>query len=131
MRNAARNNVMSSFTITVSEKTGATAKAGDAKVAGTKFNATGEIQAALIPTASLGSSMAKFGVVRYANGSADIHITNANNAKRIIKFSQGEFECLTPAGGKLTYTREGVDNWKVTFNGKETYLIPDAVIQGG
>lgn len=129
-RNAARNNVKANFTVTVTVKNAA-GKPGDAKVAGTQFNATGMLQTALTPTATMGSSESDFGVIRYANGDADIHITNANQLKRVIKFSKGEFQCLKPSGGKLSYTRSGSDTWKVTFNGQETYLIPDAVITGG
>ena len=129
-RNAARNNVKANFTVTVTIKNNA-AKSGDAKVAGTQFNATGKLQTALVPTAAMGSSESDFGVIRYANGDADIHITNANQQKRVIKFSKGEFQCIKPGGGKLSYNRNGPDTWKLTFNGQETYLIPDAVIVGG
>jgi hypothetical protein len=129
-RNAARNNVKANFTVTVTVKNAET-RPGDAKVAGTQFNATGQLKAALVSGAAPGSSMADFGVIRYANGNADIHITNANSQKRVFKFSKGEFECSLPAGGKLTYNRSSADEWKVTLNGQETYLIPDVVIVGG
>lgn len=129
-RNAARNNVKANFTLTVAVKNGAT-KPGDAKVAGTKFNATGEVQAALVPTATLGSSMAEFGVIRYANGEADIHLTNANGGKRIIKYSNGSFKCISPSGCKVTSTRRNSEEWVVKFNDTESYLIYNAIVFGG
>lgn len=129
-RNAARNNVKANFTVTVTVKNSA-GKSGDAKVAGTKFNATSIINAALTPDVAIGTTKADVGVIRYANGDAELHITNAKKQQRIFRFSKGEFTCTFPEGWKVETARNDRDEWIVSVNGQEFYQIPDAVITGG
>jgi len=133
MRSSARNNVKANFTVTVTVTGGAAPKQGDALVPGTKFNATGIIDAALTPDVAIGSTKADVGVIRYANGDAELHITNAKKQQRIFKYSKstGKFTSVFPEGWKLETTRSGEYDWIVTVNDQEYYKIPEAVVFGG
>jgi hypothetical protein len=133
MRSAARNNVKANFTVTVTVKGSAATKPGDALVPGTKFNATSIIDAALTPDVAIGSTKADVGVIRYANGDAELHITNAKKQQRIFRYSKatGKFTCTFPEGWKLETTKSGEYDWIVSVNDQEYYKIPEAVIVGG
>jgi hypothetical protein len=100
----------------------------DAKVAGTNFNATGQLRSSK-GKAAPGSVMSDFGVKRNGSGGADVYVTYPGSSQRILRFSQGEWTCLS-SDCKLTYTRKS-DEWEVTVNGTYHFSIPDAVINGG
>lgn len=126
MASAARKNESANYGLTISVPAGGSG-GGDAKVAGTSYNATGKVPAAL-GTAKKGSVQADFGVIRKSDGSAELHLKVPNGLQQKIKFERGEWTCLSCTG--IKYTKNG-DEWTVTINDYERYYIPDAVITGG
>jgi hypothetical protein len=124
MASAARRNESANFGLSISA-TGSSS--GDAKVAGTNYNATGKVQAA-VGTGKKGSAMADFGVIRNADGSAELHLKVSGGYQQKVKFVRGEWSCISCTG--LKYTKKG-DEWELILNDYERYYIPDAVITGG
>jgi hypothetical protein len=100
----------------------------DAKVSGTNYNATGKLRSSK-GKAAPGSVMSDYGVKRTGSGGADVYVTYPGSIQRILRFSQGEWTCLS-SDCKLTYTRTS-DEWEVIVNGTYHFSIPDAVINGG
>jgi len=123
MRSTARRGEKKNYSLQISIP--ATSNSGDAKVAGTNYNATGDLRAAI------GSkpSSAKFGVIRN-NGGAEVHATLPGKSKRVFIFSQGEWSCKS-ANCKLSFAKISSDEWELIVNSSEKYYIPDAVIYGG
>jgi hypothetical protein len=126
MASAARRNESANYGLAISVPGGGTS-GGDAKVAGTQYNATGKVPAAL-GTAKRGSVQADFGVIRNSDGSAELHLKIPNGLQQKIRFERGEWSCVSCTG--IKYTKNG-DEWTVTINDYERYYIPDAVITGG
>jgi len=126
MRNAARTGKVSNFSITFHILSGHAAAPGQAGPV--KFNASGNTRC------STGSStltlQCAFRVVRKPGGSAEIWLDRpaAKGQPRVLLFSQGEFTSKDNA--KVSTRKEG-DTWYVTVDGKEVYMIPDAMILGG
>ena len=127
MRSAARRNEKGTFTLTVTREQGNATS--DAKVAGTNYSATGILQGAL-GNQAIGTTKADFGVIRYSNGSARVHITFPGRAKRSLYFSKGLWSCDDPQCN-VKATRIGDDEWDLVINGDEKVRLPDAVIVGG
>ncbi|OOV28686.1 hypothetical protein BXU11_01685 [Flavobacterium sp. LM5] len=123
MRSTARRGEKKSFSLQISIP--GASNNGDAKVAGTKYNATGDLRAA---NGSKPTS-AKFGVIR-SNGGAEVHATMPGKSKRVFVFSQGEWTCKS-GNCKLSFAKISSDEWEIICNGTEKYYIPDAVIYGG
>lgn len=128
MRSDARRNKSASFTLQIMLKPAKDASA-DAKVEGTPFNATGQLQYA-VGNAQMGSAMANFGVIRNGNGEATIHLQNPAGDEYIIRYAKEKFSCLSK-DCHVKATKKGTDGWAVTINQKETFLLPEAVIFGG
>ena len=107
----------------------ATPAFSDAKVPGTPYHATGDINC------SIGSGKMKscpFGVIRKGNGNGTVVITTPNGSKRSISFKKGKaigYDQSQADHGKFSATKKG-DLSTITI-GKEHYEIPDAVIFGG
>jgi hypothetical protein len=123
---AASENRSVNFGLTVGLVKPAVSK--DAKVAGTNYNATGKLRSSK-GKAAAGSVMSDFGVKRTGSGGADVYVTYPGSTQKILRFSQGEWTCLS-SNCTLTYTRNS-DEWEVTVNGTYHFSIPDAVINGG
>lgn len=123
MRSSARRGEKASYSLSISIPTAS--KSVDAKVAGTNYNATGDLRAAIGST----PKSAKFGVIR-SNGGAEVHATLPGKSKRVFVFSQGEWSCKS-ANCKLTFAKISSDEWELIVNSSEKYYIPDAVIYGG
>jgi hypothetical protein len=126
MRNAARAGKVSNFSITFHLLSGHQAAAGQAGPA--KFDASGNTRCSTgSPTLNL---QCAFRVARKAGGSAELWLDRpaAKGQTRVLLFSQGKFTSRDSA--KVT-TRKESDTWYVTVDGKEVYMIPDAMILGG
>ncbi|MGL5034987.1 MAG: hypothetical protein ACRC6M_14425 [Microcystaceae cyanobacterium] len=101
----------------------------DAKVPGTPYHATGDINC------SIGSGKMQscpFGVIRQGNGNGTVVVTKSNGSKRSIVFKKGKaigYDQSKAKAGKFNATKEGDLNQ--VHIGKEHYEIPDAVIFGG
>ena len=63
---------------------GAPARAGDAKVAGTPYHATGEVRCA---AGTAAWSMCAFGVIRGGPGNAEVHLTAPDGTTRVLRFA--------------------------------------------
>jgi hypothetical protein len=126
MRNAARAGKTSNFSITFHILPGHAASPGAPGPA--VANATGNTKCST-GAASLNLQCA-FKVFRKAGGSAEIRLSKpaAKGQTRVLFFSRGEF--TTDDKAKVS-TRKDSDTWYVTVDGKEVYMIPDAMILGG
>lgn len=128
MRSAARNNTKANFTLTVSVNGGSAGSgSGDAKVAGTSYHATGKVRSSM-GDEPRGSVMSDFGVIRTSNSKAEVHVTYPKTMKRVLMFNDGEWTAPGARGIKFT---KNADEWAITVNDYEHYLIPDAIITGG
>jgi hypothetical protein len=134
MRSAARRNEMANYTLTVGIKGIATAApalgtapAGDAKVKGTPYHATGQVPCSM-GDAPRGSAQCEFGVIRGKPGNAEVHVTPPGGFKRVLIFAGGEVS--SEGDAKVKASKSG-DTWSVDVNDYEHYRIPEAVISSG
>lgn len=132
MRSAARRNEKANYTLTVGI-TGAQAGAahsGDAKVAGTQFNATGNIPCFMGGGQPTGSC--PFGVTREGNGTGMVTVTKPDGRTRAIFFEKGKatgYDMSQADPGKFRAEKKG--DLYIIHIGQERYEIPEAVIFGG
>lgn len=133
MRSAARRNEVAKYRLEIivsgaAERTGA--PASDAKVAGTKYHATGEVPCSMgggQPTRSC-----PFGVVREGPGKGAVTITKPDGGSRTIFFEGGRatgYDRSQADADELSASRDG--DLTIVRIGSERYEIPDAVIDGG
>lgn len=128
-RNAARQNVTANYTLTV-EAPGSGNSTGDAKVAGTQFNATGKVRS-YTGNASNNIKMADFGVIRSGANKASVHLTYPGGMIQVVNFKDGEWTCGSKGCNKLKFERLNGGEWKVVVDDYTTFFIPDEVINGG
>lgn len=108
----------------------AAASQSDTKVAGTDYNATGEIPCAMGGGAPTGSCF--FGVKREGNGSGIVTVTKSDGRTRAIFFENGvatSSDASQADGGE--FRAEKQSDMNIIHIGEERYEIPDAVILGG
>ncbi len=132
MRSAARRSETADYTLTVGITGSAAANlgsapAGDAKVKGTPYHATGKVPCSM-GSAPQSSPQCDFGVIRGKHGNAVIHVTPPGGFKRVLNFAGGTV--TSDAGAKVKASKSG-DMWSVDVNDHEHYRIPEAVISGG
>jgi hypothetical protein len=135
MRSAARRNETSNYTLTVGVTGGAAAAgqppgrapAGDAKVKGTPYHATGTVRCSA-GTEPAGAKECEFGVIRGAAGAAEVHVTYPGAFKRVLRFAGGK---VTADDARSVSATKSGDTWSVDVNDYEHYQIPDAVVVGG
>lgn len=130
MRSAARRDEASNYTLTVGitgSPSAAAAPAGDAKVKGTPYHATGKVPCAM-GNAAPGSQQCDFGVIRGKAGEAEVHVTPPGGFKRVLRFAGGK---VTADGASAVKSSKSSDDWMVEVNDYERYRIPEAVISGG
>lgn len=134
MRSAARRNEVANYTLTVGITGGVAASAalgaapaGDAKVKGTPYHATGTVPCSF-GAAPPGSAQCGFGVIRGKVAHAELHLTPPNGPKRVLTFAGSKV--TSDADAKVKAGKNG-DLWSVDVNDTEHYRIPEAVISGG
>jgi hypothetical protein len=134
MRSAARRNDTANYTLTVGITGSSTAapasgaaRAGDAKVTGTPYHATGQVPCSM-GSAPSGAAQCDFGVVRGKPGNAEIHVTPPGGLRRVLRVVGDKV--TSDAGAKVKTSKSG-DMWSVEVNDYEHYRIPEAVITGG
>lgn len=129
VRSAARRNERSDYTLDVAITAGSAGGASqyDALVAGTNFNATGEIPCARY----MGQPMAscRFGVIRRGDGDATVQVFWPDGGERFIYFESGAATSSDSAAG--IYSEKRSDLNMVSIGTDERFAIPDAVIFGG
>lgn len=100
----------------------------DARVAGTAFQATGEIPCATAkgqPTVPC-----RFGVARQGLGKAVVTVFLPGGAQRLIRFDNGVPSGTdAPDGARLSFTHQA-DLFMISINA-ERFEIPEAVVNGG
>lgn len=122
MRSAARRGEKATYTLKIEIP----AASHDAKVPGTNYHATGEIDAAI----GQDKTTAEFGVIR-SNGGAEVHTTlKSTGVKRVFVFSQGVWKCKS-SGCQFSFSKIKSDEWELICNGTEKYYIFEAVVYGG
>ena len=132
MRSAARRHEKANYALEISV-TGAgdasgigAAPAGDARVRGTPYHATGSVPCSM-GAAPEGSAQCKFGVIRGTPGNAEVHVTPPGGFERVLTFAGGK---VTSEGATVKASKSA-DLWSVDVDDHEHYRIPDAVISGG
>jgi hypothetical protein len=73
---------------------------------------------------------ADFGVTRYSDRTADVHVNFPGQYTRILHYANGAWTCKS-SDCKVEYRRPNSDEFIVIVNGNETYIIPNAVVFGG
>lgn len=135
MRSAARRNESAPYGLTVAVTGGAAgesasalgqAPAGDAKVKGTRYHATGPLPCAM-GNASMGSTPCEFGVVRGEPGNAEVHIRPTGGLERVLSFRG---DTVTSGSDKVKASKSG-DLWTIEVNDYEHYQVYESVISGG
>ena len=101
----------------------------DALVAGTNYNATGNVPCQMggAPTGNC-----DFGVVREGNGNGHVTITKPDGSKRTIFFEEGKatgYDSSQADNQEFKAAKES--DMYVIHIGEERYEIPEAVIFGG
>ncbi len=132
MRSAARRSESADYTLTVGVTGDAAtpalgrAPAGDAKVKGTPYHATGGVPCSM-GSAPEASAQCRFGVIRGTPGNAEVHLTPPGGFERVLTFTG-----VNVSGGdaKVKASKTG-DLWTIEVNDYEHYRIPEAVISGG
>jgi hypothetical protein len=135
MRAAARRGATARYalTIAVTGRPGVAAGAlpptrpGDAKVPGTRYNATGDVQCALTASAPMGRCPA--GVMRFVSGEATVEIKLPGGQMRHIYFRDGRATGHDAGNVAFSVRRQGDLN--IVRVGGETYRIVDAFVVGG
>lgn len=127
MRSAARRNEKADFSLEVSIM-GTPVSAHDAKVAGTEFHATGLTRCS-VGTDAKGSATCDFGVIRHGLNDAEVHISTPGGDKRVLVF-KGESVTARDKSLKVSSVKQG-DEWEVSVNDFEYFIIPEAIINGG
>lgn len=124
VRAVARRGTRSDFTLRVSITGGEAhaASSQDARVAGTRFHATGTVPCAR--AAAQPMAQCRFGVVRGGAGAAEVTIFWPDGGSRVIAFAGGR-----PTGAGLAARKDG-DLFRIAI-GAERFEIPEAAITGG
>jgi hypothetical protein len=129
-RNAARRGVQAQYALEVKisdpQAAEGRARETDAKVAGTDFNATGEIPCAR----SEGQPMTpcRFGVIRQGAGDATLRVFWPSGGERNIYFKGGKAQSSDAVAAVRTEKSRDLNR---VFIGAERFEIPDAAIYGG
>jgi len=131
MRNAARRNETSNYTLTV----GVTGKAlpplaasKDALIPGTKFHASAQV-ACTPPFDPKPQQCEAFVIRRGFDGTATVEIRGPKSMLRRILFVGGA-PVASDSAEAMTHSRDG-DRTMVKFGADERYDLPDALIRGG
>jgi hypothetical protein len=131
MRNAARRNETSDYTLTI----GVTGKAlaplpasQDALLPGTKFHASGSVKCVQPFGDGKPQQCEAFVIRRGRDGTATVEIPTTGVKRRIL-FVSGK-PVASDSAEKLTVTHQG-DVTTVKFESGESYDIPDALVIGG
>jgi hypothetical protein len=132
MRNAARRNEVSAFTLAISVTGKALAPlpaSQDALLPGTPFHASGSIPCLPMPYGDTKPQRCDAFVIRRGvDGTATVEIPSKGFTRRIL-FVQGK-PVASDSSEKMTVARKG-DTTIVTFESGEYYEIVDALVFGG
>lgn len=127
MRATARRGETANYSLTIAVSGAAPRASADAKVAGTKYNATADISCVVTPGGPAGAC--KAGVIRRGQGNATVEMQTPDGGQRSITFTGGK-PTGSNAGMPLRSSRDG-DITTVRIGATEVYFIPDAFVSGG
>ncbi len=137
MRSAARRNEVASYTLAVGINAPAgEARADDAKVAGTPYQATGMVPCSVGPDPK-GSAQCSFGVIRGAPGNAEVHLAavgfdvklHPDRVETVLVFAGDTVTSRNP--NQKVAAEKNADTWSIGVDGFRFYVIPEAVVNGG
>jgi len=131
MRNAARRNETSNYTLTIrvtGKALGPLAASKDALIAGTRYHASAQV-ACTPPFDSKPQRCEAFVVRRGFDGTATLEVRGPASMLRRILFVAGA-PVASDATEPLTHSRDG-DRTMVKIGADERYEVPDALIRGG
>lgn len=132
MRSAARRNEVADYRLEMTIAAsggGGGAPSNDAKVPGTDFHATGEIDCSM-GAGAMGTC--PFGVIRRGNGDADVHVTKPDGSMRVIFFEGGKATGADLSQADMgAFSAEQQDGQTIVRIGEERYEIFEAVVYGG
>ena len=134
MRSAARRDEVANFTLEVAIDAPASTTdvtSPDAKLAGTDFNATGQIPCAR--QAGQPMNQCEFGVKREGNGNGMITVFWPDGGNRVIFFEMNtptSFDQSQADGNAQMVVDQNSDLYIVTI-GDQRFEIPEAVMTGG
>jgi hypothetical protein len=131
MRAAARRNEIAKYRLEmiISGSSGSQA-AGDAKVAGTDYHATGMVPCSMEGGNPKGSCA--FGVQREGNGSGMVTVMKPDGRTRTIFFENGQATGYDESqADPAEFSASKESDLSIVRIGREVYEIPDAVIYGG
>ncbi len=130
MRSAARRDEVANYTLGIAIDAAAPAASTDAKVAGTTYEATGEIPCSMGGGAPTGSC--PFGVERQGEGSAFVTVTKPDGRTRMIIFEKGVATGYDfSQADNQPFSASKDSDLSTIMIGQERYEIPDAVPFGG
>ena len=132
MCSAARRNEVANYRLTVGisgapDPVAGAAPAGDVKVEGTPYHATGQVPCSM-GDAPQGSAQCDFGVIRGKPGNAEVHLTPPGGFERVLVFAGAT---VSSDGASTVKASKSDDWWSIDVNDYEHYRIPEAVISGG
>jgi hypothetical protein len=130
MRSAARRNEVANYSLSV-EITGGSKlphyPSHDAKVPGTPYHATGDVECKLGDT-SKGYDQCPFGVIRKGLGVAQVDVTPPGGLKRKLHF---DHDRVTTGSDEKIKAHNENGMWIIEVNDYEHYKIFESVIVGG
>ncbi len=143
MRSAARRNETAHYTLNVGITSAparaaatSTAAAGDAKVPGTPYHATGKVPCSVGPDPK-GSAQCSFGVIRGAPGNAEVRLAAAGydvalhpDEVQTVFIFKGDTVTSRDSSKTVTAEKNGA-TWSIGVDDFYFYTIPEAVISGG
>jgi hypothetical protein len=131
MRAGARRNEVANYRLEmIISGSGGSQAAGDAKVEGTDYHATGMVPCSMGGGEPKGSCA--FGVQREGDGNGMVTVTKPDGRTRTIFFENGEatgYDFSQADPGEFSASRKS--DLSIVRIGSEVYEIPDAVIFGG
>ena len=130
MRSAARRNEVANYDLSIRITGSPKAvdhQSHDAKVPGTSYHATGNVECKLGDT-SKGYDQCPFGVIRKGLDVAQVDVTPPGGFKRKLYF---DHDRVTTDNNEKVKSRKDNGMWVIEVNDYEHYKIFDAVIVGG
>lgn len=125
MRSDARRNVTANFKLSVAV-TGTSSNSNSG--GSSEYSATGICQSYYGDSGT--KIETRFGVKRINSNHATVRLMMPSKNERVVVFDRGTWSCTSP-NCSLQWDRVNGDDWKLTINEMEVYILPDAIITGG
>ncbi len=94
-----------------------------------EYDATARLPCSLQGSVTRDGADCPAGVKRDAKaGQARVHLLRPDGVERILEFHTDRV--TTPGNGRIQAVRQANDDWRITIEDHESYLVPDAFIEG-